>query len=75
MVDSRIGVNGFQFHMRVDHNILALFSVCEAKGHVLANLPLPEITKWGGENRSVLFGLVFSNEEHQVGQYIVVIHR
>lgn len=61
-------MNGFQFHMRVDHKILALFSVCEAKGHVLANLPLPEVTNWGWEKRSVLFGPVFPNEGHQMGQ-------
>jgi hypothetical protein len=49
MLDNRIGVNGFQFRVRVDHKILALFSVCEAEVHVLANMPLCEVTKWGGE--------------------------
>jgi hypothetical protein len=50
--------------MRVNHNILALFFVCEAKDHVPANLPLAEVTKWGEEKRNVIFGPGFSKEEY-----------
>jgi hypothetical protein len=57
MLDNRIGMNGVQFRVRVDHKI-------QAKGHVLANHPLAEVTKGGGEKGSVFFGPVFPNEEH-----------
>jgi hypothetical protein len=49
--------------MRVNHKMLALFSICKAKDHVPANLQLAEGRKRSGEKRCALFCPVFSDDD------------